>query len=126
MYTKDKNDNLLYFTVCLHQLFILKIHLFYSLQRNIRQPLFVFLWKLIGINRLAVFDDDMGFLYLGKMILKNITGVIQSNRDDGTAGFLGNFEASCMERQESVGNLVAGAFRENADRNAVLNFSNGG
>ena len=63
----------------LHQLFILKIHLFYSLQRNIRQPLLSSFGSSFGINRLAVFDDDMGFLYLGKMILKNITRVIQSN-----------------------------------------------
>ena len=52
---------------------------------------------LEDIPEVAVFDDDVAFADLGEVGFEDVLGVVYGYGNDGTAGLLGNLEASGVE-----------------------------
>ena len=87
---------------------------------------FCFFIKFIGINRFPVFNYHMCFLYLRKMLLKDLSRIIHRDRNDSAPGFRGNLKGSVFKRQHAQFiTAVAGPLRENTDGYTSLDIING-
>lgn len=89
--------------------------------------LFVVLIQFVGVDRFAVFYNDVNRCNLREMSLKHFCCIIHGNRDDGALRFSGNFEAAFVEGEhiQLIGIGVSGTFREDTDGNAGLDFFDG-
>lgn len=86
---------------------------------------FITLVKLIHIDRLAVFQYDMGLLDPWDVIFEDLPRVVDTHRNDCTARLLCNLKAAVMEFQKGVIHPVAGSLRENTDGDTGLYLIDG-
>ena len=56
------------------------------------------------------------------MILKDLGGTCDHHRNYGNSALFGDLKAAFVKGQEGIVHLVAGAFRENTDRNAFFHL----
>ena len=77
--------------------------------------------QLIRIDRLPIFDDDMGLLDLRDMIFEDLRSVIQGDRYDRAAAFGRDLKCSVLERKHGqLFSRIPCPFRKDADRNPVF------
>ena len=77
--------------------------------------------QLIRIDRLPVFDDDMGLLDLRNVIFEDLCSVIQGDRYDRAAAFGRDLKCSVFERKHGqLFSCIPCSFGEDADRNPVF------
>ena len=82
---------------------------------------FGILVQLIRIDRLPIFDDDMGLLDLRDMIFEDLRSVIQGDWYDRTAAFGRDLNCSVLERKNcQLFSCIPCPFGEDADRNPVF------
>ena len=82
--------------------------------------------QLLRIDRLAVLDYDVGLLNLWNMLLEHKVSVVQADRYDGAACFFGDLEGTAVEGEHAeLFPVVAGALREDTDRDSVLHVVDG-
>ena len=60
------------------------------------------------------------------MLFKDLLGVVYYYRNDGTAGFLSDLEASFVELTKGIVGFVAGPLRIDEDGDSVFYFIDGG
>ena len=90
------------------------------------QVFLVFFFKLIHVDRFAVFQNDVLFFDLREVVFPDVSRAADRHGDDGTSGFCGNLEASFMEGEhiQFICIFVSGTFREDADGDAGFHFFN--
>ena len=77
--------------------------------------------QLIRIDRLSVFDHNMGLPDLRKMIFEDFRSVVHGDRNDGASALGGDLQGAVAERQHAqFFTGIAGPFGENADGDPFL------
>ena len=87
------------------------------------KKLLIFFGEFLRANGYTVFYDDMGRSDIRKMCFPDLRGIGDGNRNDGTSGFGRHLHAAFLEGNH-VSVLTSGAFRENTDRDSLLNIFN--
>ena len=57
--------------------------------------------KILRVDRSAVLDDDVGLFDLRKVSLKHLCGIVETDRDDGAPGFLGDLKRALLKRKKA-------------------------
>ena len=85
------------------------------------QSTFFFFWQFVWINRRTILNRDMGWFYKWYVILNDVTCVCDRHWNDRTSGLFSDFQTAFFKWCHFIA-VSAGAFRENADGNALFDI----
>ena len=106
----------------LYQLRIFSDRFSYDILHMVANMAFGVLIKLIRIDRLPVFDDDMRLFDLRDMVFEDRRSIIQGDRYDRTSALGGDLERTVLERKHGqLFTCISRALREDTDRDPIFN-----
>ena len=105
----------------LHKLLIFIDRFLYDALEIRRKALLCLFVKLLWIDGLPIFQNDMCLFNARKLVLKYGSGIVHADGHDGTAALFRDLERTCVEGKETqLLAVVACPLREYADGDAVF------